>query len=849
MCNSDYFSSQSVQVWYNVVDFIVLYTGIRNSIILCFLWSVMMLEQRNLLAGLNEPQRKAVTTTQGPVLILAGPGSGKTRVITHRIAYLVQQEQVSPWRILAVTFTNKAAKEMRERLEKLVGVNESKEMTIGTFHAICARVLRMEADSLAPWGLSKSFVIFDTDDQATLIKRAIKELDIDEKQYRAGAMQAMISRAKNDMLGPEQMAEQAAKYVEEVAARIYKVYQKLLRSNNAVDFDDLLMLTERLWRREPELLYRYQRKWQYLHVDEFQDCNLPQYKLIRLLGYGTDDRHEGMGNVCVVGDDDQMIYSWRGASAENVLRFEQDFPQTKIVVLDQNYRSTQNILDAAQHVVRRNRQRKDKQLWTAQGTGEKVFFYEAYNEEQEGQFTAHEIQRLLARGDIARLSEVAVMYRTNAQSRALEEQFLRLNIPYKVIGSRKFYERKEIKDMLAYLRLLANPNDNVSLMRIINVPNRKIGPKTASELQQWASKQNLSLYKALQHAHEHPTLGKAARMALAAFGKLLQDLHDAIEELQLPEILDRIAERTGYGPELRANADGEMDRWANVLELRRVAEDYSEIETAVALELFLENVALVGGADTTQTSEDGKLVQDEQVDAVTLITLHAAKGLEFPVVFIVGMDEGSLPHSRSVSRPEQLEEERRLAYVGFTRAMQRLYLIRARRRSIFGETQYTEPSRFLEDIPPTLISSPLVGSSGGSSHQTTNKTRSQTDRILDWSEDDYNQDPYGAQDTGRIYGSGTPQKSSAPPQWTPRPGAYSSPTVPPKVPPTPQKAEPAKAKGQQYKPGDHVRHDKFGEGLILKSELEGETEFVEVQFQGKYGKKRLSMDFARLEKL
>jgi DNA helicase-2/ATP-dependent DNA helicase PcrA len=810
----------------------------------------MMLEQRKLLTGLNEPQRKAVTTTQGPVLILAGPGSGKTRVITHRIAYLVQEEHVSPWQILAVTFTNKAAKEMRERLEKLVGLNESKEMKIGTFHAICARVLRTEADYLAPYGLSKSFVIFDTDDQATLIKRAIKELDLDEKQYRAGAMQGMISRAKNDMLGPEQMAEQAAKYVEEVAARVYKVYQKLLRSNNAVDFDDLLMLTERLWRREPDLLHRYQRKWQYLHVDEFQDCNLPQYKLIRLLGYGTDDRHEGLGNVCVVGDDDQMIYSWRGASAENVLRFEQDFPQTKVIVLDQNYRSTQNILDAAQHVVRRNRLRKDKQLWTALGTGEKVFFYEAYDEEHEGQFTAREIQRLQARGDIAGLNEVAVMYRTNAQSRALEEQFLHLNIPYKVIGSRKFYERKEIKDMLAYLRLLANPSDDVSLMRIINVPNRKIGPKTASELQQWASKENLTLYAALPRIHEHPTLGKAARMALETFSTLLQDLHAAIEELQLPELLDRIAERTGYGPELRANGDEELDRWANVLELRRVAEDYSEIETPIALELFLENVALVGGADTTQTSEDGKLLNDEQSAAVTLITLHAAKGLEFPVVFIVGMDEGSLPHSRSLSKPEQLEEERRLAYVGFTRAMRRLYLIRARRRSIFGETQYTEPSRFLSDIPPTLISNPLTGSSN-SSYQKTGQTRNQADRIMDWTEDDYNQDTYGTQDTGRVYGSGTPRKSSTPPQWSPRPGAYSSPTVPPKITPTPkpQNVEPVKAKGQQYKPGDHVRHDKFGEGLILKSELEGETEFVEVQFQGKHGKKRLSMDFAKLEKL
>src|SRR6266487_1230311 len=810
----------------------------------------MMLEQSNLLAGLNEPQQQAVTTTDGPVLILAGPGSGKTRVITHRIAYLVQHKHVSPWRILAVTFTNKAAKEMRERLEKLVGINESKEMTIGTFHAICARILRVEADYLAPLGLNKSFVIFDTDDQATLIKQAIKALNLDEKQYRPITIQAMISRAKNDLQSPDQMAEQAAKFLEEVAARVYKQYQKLLRANNGVDFDDLLMLTEQLWRHEPEVLRKYQARWHYIHVDEFQDCNLPQYKLIRLLGFGTDERHEGLGNVCVVGDDDQMIYTWRGASAENVLRFERDFPHTKIIMLEQNYRSTQTILDAAQNVVQRNRLRKDKRLWTALGAGEKIVLHEAFDEEEEGLFTAREIKRLQARGDINQLGDVAVMYRTNAQSRALEEQFLRANIPHKVIGSRKFYERKEIKDMLAYLRLLANPYDDLSMLRIINVPNRKIGPKTLGELQRWAGERNISLYSAIQRISEHPTLGKAAKMALETFSKLIKDLSGAMEELQLPELLDRIAERSGYGPELRANADGELDRWANVLELRRVAEDYAEIETPVALELFLENVALVGGADTTQTSEDGTLVDNDQGDAVTLITLHAAKGLEFPVVFIVGMDEGSLPHSRSVSKPEQLEEERRLAYVGFTRAMRRLYLIRARRRSIFGETQYTEPSRFLDDIPPKLIASPLTGSSSSNAAQTLGKSRRVTDPILNWGEDDFNQDtPYGAEETGRVFGSGTPRATGNPLRITPRPGSYSSPTVPPAIPSVPKKVEPIKSRGQQYKAGDRVRHDKFGEGLILKSEMEAGTEFVEVQFQGKHGKKRLSMDFARLEKL
>src|SRR3989441_1234419 len=661
-----------------------------------------MLKQKVLLAGLNEPQKKAVTTTEGPVLILAGPGSGKTRVITHRIAYLVQHEHISPWRILAVTFTNKAAKEMRERLEKLVGINESKEMSIGTFHAICARILRVEADHLAPLGLNRSFVILDTEDQATLIKQAIRSLNLDEKQYRPATIQGMISRAKNDLLGPEQMAEQAAKYIEEVAARVYKAYQKLLRANNSVDFDDLLLLTEQLWRREPDVLHHYQMRWHYIHVDEFQDCNLPQYKLIRLLGYGTDDRHEGLGNVCVVGDDDQMIYTWRGASSENVLRFERDFPHTRIIMLEQNDRSTQTILDAAQNVVRRNRLRKDKKLWTALGSGEKIIYHEAHNEEEEGLFVAREISRLLARGQIEKRSDVAVMYRTNAQSRALEEQFMRANIPYKVIGSRKFYERKEIKDMLAYLRLLANPHDELSLRRIINVPNRKIGPKTLGELQQWANEKNVSLFDAIQQIDQHPTLGKAAKNALSEFGRLMTDLANAIDELHLPELLDRIAERSGYGPELREGPESELDRWGNVLELRRVAEDYSEIETGTALVLFLENVALVGGADTAQTSENGSLVQDEHSDSVTLITLHAAKGLEFPAVFIVGMDEGILPHMRSIEsgNPEQLEEERRLCYVGMTRAKEHLYLVRAFRRAFAG---HNPQSRFLSDIPPQLV--------------------------------------------------------------------------------------------------------------------------------------------------
>ncbi len=810
-------------------------------------------EKKAILIGLNEPQRRAVTTTRGPVLILAGPGSGKTRVITHRIAYMVQEEQISPWRILAVTFTNKAAKEMRERLEKLVGINESKEMTIGTFHAICARVLRSEADSLLPFGLNKSFAIFDTGDQTTLIKQAIKQLALDEKQYKPASMQALISRAKNDMYSSEQMAEHATKYIEEVASRVYKVYQKLLRANNGVDFDDLLMLTERLWRHDPVLLEKYQRRWRYLHVDEFQDCNLLQYKLVHLLAYGTTEQHNGFGNICVVGDDDQMIYTWRGASTETVLRFERDFPEVETIILDQNYRSTQTILDAAQGVVRRNSFRKDKKLWTEQGKGEKVVLHQAYNEEEEGLFTAREILRLLGRGDVESRRDVAVMYRTNAQSRAIEEQFLNLNIPYKVIGSRKFYERKEIKDMIAYLRLLANPTDDLSLQRIINVPNRKIGAKTLGELQQWATAQNIPQLTAVQRINEHPTLGKAAKIAIESFGKLIANLAESLHELSLPELLDRIAEQSGYGPELRAMPEDELDRWANVLELRHVAENYSEIESSVALELFLENVALVGGADTAQTSEDGSLVREENTDSVTLITLHAAKGLEFPVVFIVGMDEGSLPHSRSVGKVEELEEERRLAYVGFTRAMKRLYLVRAKRRSFWGETHTTEPSRFLDDIPVNLISRADTKNAASGSGLSVNGTERAV-RKTAWDEDDFNQDTFSENEGGRVFGSGIAPKSTAP-KWT-QPTSAKNYSTPPNIPPSTsskgkfsQPAQPEKPKGPQFTAGQRVRHGLFGEGVILKSEMEYGTEFVEVQFQGRHGKKRLSVDFAKLEKV
>ena len=764
---------------------------------------------------MNGPQKQAVTTTRGPILILAGPGSGKTRVITHRIAYLVRHARVAPWHILAVTFTNKAAREMRQRLESLVGPEESKAMTVGTFHAVCARVLRSEDEYLATEGLDKAFTILDSGDQAQLLKQSIRGLGLDEKQYRPTRMQELISAAKNTLALPDQMAASAATEEEEAAARVYRQYQQLMRANNGVDFDDLLLLVEQLWSREPDVLSKYQARWHYVHVDEFQDCNLAQYTLIRLLGFGTDERHEGTGNVCVVGDDDQMIYTWRGASAENVQRFERDFPHTTIIMLEQNYRSTQTILDAAHNVVRRNRRRKEKRLWTELGAGERITLFEASDEAEEGLAVAREIQRLLAAGVIDRRGDVAVMYRTNAQSRALEEQFIRANIPYKVIGSRKFYERKEIKDLVAYLRLLLNPADDLSLRRIINVPNRRIGPRTLEAVQAWAGDLRLSLGEAVTRLAEQPGLGQAAQRALGSFGRLLDELRLAAAEMPLPQLIDRVAERSGLGRELRALPDGE-ERWGNVLELRRVAEDYAALETAAALELFLENVALVGGADIVQTGEDGSLLREEDRDAVTLITLHAAKGLEYPVVFIVGMDEGSLPHARSLEQPEQLEEERRLAYVGFTRAMRRLYLLRSQRRSYFGEVKSTWPSRFLADLPTGLVITPgsLQDARGGA---VTNLTQARV----------YHQESAAEQEPRRRTG------------WSQVPGA---PT------PTITGAAPAARKDRQFEPGDPVRHKTFGEGTVLKSENEQGAVFVEVQFH-EHGKKRLSLAFARLEKV
>ncbi|HEU5368029.1 MAG TPA: UvrD-helicase domain-containing protein [Ktedonobacterales bacterium] len=795
----------------------------------------------DLLAGLNSPQQEAVTHGEGPLLILAGPGSGKTRVITHRIAYLLREQGVPPWSVLAVTFTNKAAREMRERLDRLVGAR-ARDLTIGTFHAICARILRREGDQTGI--IPSNFAIFDDDDQATLAKQAVLNLDLNDKQYQPRAMLSAISKAKNELLGPLQFAEQARKYYDEIVARVYKEYQRLLQQNNAVDFDDLILLTHTLWRQHPDVLERYQARYRFLHIDEFQDTNIAQYKLVMMLGKGTAET-PGHRNVCVVGDEDQGIYSWRGADVRNILEFERDFPDARVILLEQNYRSTQPILDAARQVVQHNLARKDKRLWTDKSGGERIMVHEAYDEEEEGQWVVNEIRRLVARGQ-AKLRDCAVMYRTNAQSRALEEQFIRAGVPYQVIGSRRFYERKEIKDMLAYLRLLLNPSDTFSLKRIINVPNRKIGPKTQDELLKWADAQKLPVCEALRKIQDHPTLNTAGKRALAEFCTILDSLLEAAKTERLHDLIERILIETSYRQkELSDSTEEGEERLRNVRELQRVAMDYSEIEPGTALPLFLEQVALVGGADVVQTGGDDHAgLAQEDADAVTLITLHAAKGLEFPVVFIVGMEEGLLPHGRSLMDIKQLEEERRLAYVGITRAMMRLYLLRAFRRTFYGSFgeaggSVMEPSRFLLDIPDHLVdgrkSMPRGPSTNGPLGRSVPGGATLGEPISNRSRGGWSARASGPGGWGyssqiaREMTGGNGANGAAPPG-----GKDSSSDAP---------ADP------QFEPGDRVKHRVYGTGTIVKSIREHDNLLVEVDFGERFGKKMLDVSFARLEKI
>jgi DNA helicase-2/ATP-dependent DNA helicase PcrA len=641
----------------------------------------------DILATLNPAQREAAEAIKGPVLILAGPGSGKTRVITYRVAYLVRRCGVSPHHIMAVTFTNKAAREMKERLEQLLG-QATEALTLGTFHAICARILRREGKAV---GLESSFVIYDEDDQLKLMKQVLEELKLDPKQHIPQALRSAISAAKSRLISPEDYGRRVSSYFEEIVHRVYQRYQQLLSRVQAVDFDDLLMRTVQLFRDNPKILATYQSRYVHILVDEFQDTNIAQYELMKQLAA----RYR---NLCVVGDPDQSIYSWRFADLRNILSFEKDYPEAKVVFLEQNYRSSKIILEVASDVISANVLRKPKKLWTENEDGTPVAVIESYNAEEEAQCVVNEIEKLVGQEQIS-LKDCAVMYRINAQSRALEETFLRYGVPYKLVGGTRFYQRQEVKDIICYLRVIHNPQDNVSLLRIINVPGRGIGQKTVSALQDWAKAHDVSLFQALRQITQNAAAGEAKQalplrtiQALAGFDALMAGFTACSRELSLSGVMNEILERTGFRAYLQGKDDGE-ERWENIIELRNVAAEYDEMDTEQGLTAFLEKVSLVSDIDGL----------DETADAVTLITLHQAKGLEFPAVFIVGLEEGILPHRRSFDDPEQMEEERRLCYVGITRAKKYLYLLRSYRRSLFGGSAANPPSRFLPDISPHLV--------------------------------------------------------------------------------------------------------------------------------------------------
>lgn len=721
----------------------------------------------SILDGLNAQQQAAVTAPVGPVLVLAGPGSGKTRVLTHRIAYLIDQLGVPPYRIMAMTFTNKAAREMRRRVDDLLG-GGGRGVTMGTFHAICARILRREADHLP---FTADYVIFDTADQRSLMKQIIvEELKLDEKRYTPNNMLGRISSAKNELISPA--AYKARDYYDEVAKRAYELYQQHLLANNAVDFDDLLMHTAMLFAGNEDVLRRYQNQYHHILVDEFQDTNGAQYMLLRQLA-------ALWGNIFCVGDEDQSIYRWRGADYRNIDRLRSDFPALHTVLLEQNYRSTQVILDAARAVIDRNRQRTPKKLFTDQEGGPEIVLYEAHNEQYEAQFVVEQIAALTAAGE-AEPGECAVMYRTNAQSRVLEDAFVRANLPYRLVGATRFYGRREIKDVLAYLRIVHNPNDSVSLMRVINTPPRGIGDKTTASLRDWVAGAGITTAQALEALAADPgstPLDGRTQSALAGFARMLAGWRAVSEGLSIGDLIKMVLDETRYLGYIDDGSEQGADRRENVMELVNLATEFEELP----LSSFLEEVALVSDVDDLEGG----------VNAPSLLTLHAAKGLEFDAVFLVGLEEGVLPHQRSLDDPdpEQIAEERRLMYVGMTRARRYLYLVYAFRRTVWGESSLNLRSRFVDDIPEQLVV------------------------------------PAHASQLG-FYSSDS------------RPGSR-----PPRV-----VREAADSIPDFLHAGQRVMHPKFGEGIVIGSRTSGNDLEVSVAFE-EAGIKRLLASLANLEPL
>lgn len=658
-----------------------------------------MANKNSLLNGMNPRQKEAVLQTDGPLLIMAGAGSGKTRVLTHRIAYLIEEKEVNPWNILAITFTNKAAKEMKERVARLMEYG-AEDVWVSTFHSMCVRILRRDVDQI---GYNRNFTIIDGSEQLTLMKRIVKEQNIDPKKYDPRSFLSAVSNAKNALQTPEKYAELQGGFFEQMVGKCYAAYQKELRYNQCMDFDDLIMNTIRLFNENPDTLNYYQNKFHYIHVDEYQDTNHAQYTLVNLLAHRFK-------NLCVVGDADQSIYGWRGADMQNILDFEKDYPEAKVVILEQNYRSTKTILAAANAVINHNTYRKKKELWTENTQGEKIIYYRGESERTEAQYVVSSIQEEL-RDSGKNYGDFAILYRTNAQSRVMEEMLLKSNIPYKMIGGHKFYDRKEIKDILAYLSLLANPMDSLSFARVVNEPKRGIGQASIEKLRSFATMHNWSLLEAAMNVDLANISGKAGK-ELANFGLMIQDLQKMVEFLSITDLVKEVLDKTGYEEELkRQNTLESQNRLENLEEFLSVThafdaqyakEDHDIEEDQEKLSIFLNDLALVSDIDNLE----------EDAAQVTLMTLHAAKGLEFPVVFLMGMEEGVFPLSRALLEEQELEEERRLAYVGITRAEEKLFLTNAFSRTLYGRTQYNRPSRFLDEMDQALLIHAGSGSGG-----------------------------------------------------------------------------------------------------------------------------------------
>lgn len=716
--------------------------------------------------------------TEGPVLILAGAGSGKTKALTHRVAYLIKEKGVKPWNVLAVTFTNKAAGEMKHRILNLLGAsgNPASEIskmnvpTVGTFHAICVQILRRHIHLL---GYENTFTIYDVNDQVVLMKEIMRARNIDEKQLNPKAVLSHISQAKNVLMDWETYMQHAHNLFTEKVGELYKPYQIRLANNQALDFDDLIMKTVELFTKYPEILDEYQERFKYISVDEYQDTNQAQYILVKLLA--TKYR-----NICVIGDPDQSIYSWRGANMQNILDFEKDYPEALVVKLEQNYRSTSTILDAAHSIIEHNIHRKEKRLWTEREGGEKLRIVETRDERDEALRVAQSIMGHIRQHERPDYREFAVLYRTNAQSRAIEESFMQFGIPYKIVGNVKFYLRKEIKDLIAYLRVILNIDDSVSLLRIVNTPPRKIGAKTLEEIQAFAIQNDLSIFRAMEHAAEIPSIAGKAKI-LENFTVLMRHFQKLSEEFGVAALIKTVISESGYKAFLLEDKSPEAEaRLQNIQELVTVADKYEGLEPRAALSTFLEEISLMSDLDQI----------DEEHNGVTLMTLHSAKGLEFPVVFITGLEEGIFPHSRSLFEPQELEEERRLMYVGITRAMNMLYLFYAKQRMLFGEFKQNAPSQFLTDIPETLIED-----------QFDERTKST---------------PFDPSDWEGIDSRPIPIENDEP-------------------------LEPA-----QLADGDRVRHRTFGEGIVIA--VHGGI--VTVAFKDKKaGIKKLSLSLAPLEKL